>query len=434
MTAFAAPRPSVARSAWWWFADVLIPSVLFVGAFLVVATRFKPFPNLAEPLQPVSDAGDLVNQIGFSALFLAISAWVYFHSPGRLTPLLRPALLAVLGWCVVTVFTSWEPELSARRLAFALVVMGIAAMLPLLPKNLRHLAELLAAAALIVLAACYLGVLLAPNLAIHQATDIVEPALAGDWRGIYVHKNGAGASMVLFIFIGLFVARVRSLVLGLFIVALAGTFLIFTHSKTALTLVLPVLLISAIVVRCRRPTIGITIALTTLFALNLFSVGSIFFESIRDVIGAILPDPSFTGRTEIWEFALQHVAQRPVVGYGFAAFWGTDHVVYEMGGGSVWANAAAQAHNSYLNLALTIGIPGSLLAILWLVILPLVDFYRSASDPANSALRLLFLRTCLYGAFASSFESVFFQVTDVWLLLLLAVFGLRLLSVMHVRA
>jgi O-antigen ligase len=424
---FASKHPMVPRPLRRSIADVPIRSALFITAFLSVATSLHPFPNLTEPPQ-ITDVGDSVNQIGFSALFMAIGAWVYFNNPSRLTPVLRPVLLAGIAWCIITIFTSWEPSLAARRLAFALVVMSIAAMLLLLPKNLRHFAGLLAAVALIALAACYLGVLLVPNLAVHQATDFVEPALVGDWRGMFSHKNEAGSTMALFIFIGLFVARVRSPVLGALIAALAATFLIFTHSKTALTLVLPVLLISAIIARC-RPTVGVIVALGTLAVINLFSVGSIFFASIADVLGAILPDPSFTGRTDIWQFALQHVAQRPIMGYGFSAFWGTKEVVYGMSGSSVWGNAAAQAHNSYLNLALTIGIPGSALIVLWLIVLPLVDYYRSALEPANFAPRLLFLRICLYGACASSFESVFFQMSDVWFLLLISVFGLRLLSV-----
>ena len=417
-------RPSV--------ADMVFRSGLFVVAFLSVATSFRPFPNLGAA-QQISDAGDPLNQIGFSALFLAIGGWLCFNNPRRLMPLLRPALLALLGWCFITVFTSWEPSLAARRLAFALVVMSIAAMLLLLPKNLRHFGDLLAAVALITLAACYLGVLLVPNLAVHQASDLVEPALAGDWRGMFAHKNDAGSTMVLFIFIGLFVARVRNLILGALIVTLAATFLIFTHSKTPLTLVLPVLLISVIIVRCARPAVGIAVALVFVAVIAVFSIGSIFFEPIRDVLYAILPDPSFTGRTDIWQYAVQHVAQRPIMGYGFAAFWGSKEVAYGMGS-SIWENAAAQAHNSYINLALTIGIPGSALAVLWLVVLPLVDYYRSATEPANFALRILFLRTCLYGACASSFESVFFQMGAAWFLLLIAVFGLRQISVMRLQA
>ena len=433
MASFGPPQSTNPAAAVALDLDTLIRSVLFVAVFLAVATSFHPFPDLSAP-PDITDAGDRLNQIGFSLLFVATGAWVFFNNPGRLWPLLRPALLVVLSWCALTVLTSWEPSLAARRFVYALVIMSIAAMLLLLPKNLRHFADLLAVVALIVLVLCYLGVVFAPNLSIHQTSDFVEPDLAGDWRGLFAHKNEAGAVMALFIFVGLFVARARSVFLGVLVIALAVPFLIFTRDKTALTLLLPVLLISFVIGRFRRPAIGIAVTLSILLAMNLFSVGSLYLASVRDVLGALLPDPSFTGRTDIWQFALQHVAQRPITGYGFAAFWGTQQVVYGMGGNSIWANAAAQAHNSYVNLALTIGVPGSALVAFWLIVLPLADYYRGSREPATEALRLLLLRICLYGACASCFESIYFQMGDIWFMLLIAVFGLRLLSVSRLRA
>ena len=433
MTSYGTPSSVNPAAAAALNLDTFVPSVLFVAAFLAVATSFHPFPDLSAP-PDITDAGDRLNQFGFLLLFLATGAWVLLHNPARIWPLLRPTLLMVLGWCALSVLMSWEPSLAARRFAYALLVMSIAGMLLLLPKNLRHFADLLTAVALIVLALCYLGVLFAPNLSIHQASDFVEPDLAGDWRGLFSHKNEAGAVMVMFIFVGLFVARARSVFLGLLIAILAAIFLIFTHSKTALALLLPVLLISAMIGRWRRPAIGIAVMLSLVIAMNLFSVGSLYLGSVRDVLGALLPDPSFTGRTDIWQFALDHVAQRPITGYGFASFWGTSQVVYGMGGSSIWANAAAQAHNSYVNLALTIGIPGSALVAFWLIALPLADYYRAGSEPAADPLRLLLLRICLYGALASCFESIYFQMGDVWFMLLIAVFGLRLLSVARLRA
>ncbi len=32
---------------------------------------------------------------------------------------------------------------------------------------------------------------------------------------------------------------------------------------------------------------------------------------------AIMPDATFTGRTEIWQLGVQAVAQRPITGYGY---------------------------------------------------------------------------------------------------------------------
>ena len=40
-----------------------------------------------------------------------------------------------------------------------------------------------------------------------------------------------------------------------------------------------------------------------------------------------MSDTTFTGRNEIWAFALNHIGQRPFTGFGFQAFWGTSELV-----------------------------------------------------------------------------------------------------------
>jgi O-antigen ligase len=411
-------------------ADILIRSVLIAAVFLSLWFSFHPFPALDEPIE-VTEAGNLANQLGYSTLFVLLAAWNLCHQPQRLLLLVRPVLIVTLFWFALTVATSWDPAQSARRFAFALVIIGIAGMVLLLPKTPRHFADVIAVVVLIVLAACYLGVALAPQLTIHQASDALEPELAGDWRGVFGHKNEASAVMVLFVFIGIFVARVRSLGLGVIIVALALPFLFFTHSKTAMAALPLALIVSAIMARAAKPASGVAVALSLVVVLNLLSIGSIYIAPIRAVVGAIMPDATFTGRTEIWKFAIDHVAQRPITGYGFATFWGTEQVVYGMSG-ATWANTAAHAHNGYLDLALTIGIPGAVLVTLWLTVLPLVDYYRAPDEPASAALKMLFLRICVYAAYESCFETLFTQVGGLWLMLIAAAFGLRFLAVSRV--
>ena len=322
--------------------DTLLRSVLFLAAFLAAWISFHPFADLSLPPQAVVEGGDPANQIGYSTMFLAFAAWTYWHEPRRLMLLVRPVLVATVAWCVLSVMASWEPALAARRLAFELIVISIAAMLLLVPKNLRQFSDLLAAAALIVLAACYLGVFLLPQYAIHHATDFLEPEHAGEWRGVFPHKNNAGAAMVLFIFIGFYVARMRSVALGAAIVALAGIFLAFTASKTAIGVLPLSLILSGVIGRSRRAALGIAIVVTTLLVFELCSVGTVIFEPMQKLMQAIMPDATFTGRTEIWQLAVQAVAQRPFTGYGFSAFWGTPEVVYGFGDHPSWANAASR--------------------------------------------------------------------------------------------
>src|SRR5215472_7369151 len=396
-------------------ADTLVRTLLFVAAFLAAWISFHPFQSLAEPPQTVNEGGDIVNQLAFSGLFLALLAWTSFHEPQRILFAARPVLVILLLWIGLTCLTSWEPALAVRRFAFAVVLLGIGAMVLLLPKTARHFSDLIAAVALITLIACYLGVFLVPQLAVHQATDFLEPEHAGEWRGVFPHKNEAGAVMVMITFIGLFVLRMRSLALGGLISALALIFLGFSGSKTAMGVLPMVLVLSAVIGHTRRPVVGITLVVAILFAFNLFSVGTVIFPPVQKLVALVMPDATFTGRTDIWEVGVQAVARRPITGYGFSAFFGTPEVVYGLGENQTWANEATDAHNAYLNLALTIGLPGLLLTILWIVVLPIADFYRLPSDTRSAPMQLLFLRVCLYGILASCFESsIFQQVGEVW--------------------
>jgi O-antigen ligase len=413
--------------------DTLIRTVLLAAVFLVLWISFQPFASLAGPPELAeAGQGNLFNQVGYSLLFLALAGWSLAHHPARLLVLVRPILIASLLWIVLSVLNSWEPALAARRFTLTLIAIAIAGMAMLLPKNVRHFGDVMAAVVLVVLALCYLGVLFAPSLSIHQSTDLVEPELAGDWRGLFVHKNDASATMALFVFIGLFVGRVRSAALGGVIAILASVFLIFTHSKTSIAMLPVVLIVSAIMPRVRSRVLGIAVALSGIALFNLISLGSLYFEPLRNFLDLVLADATFTGRTDVWQFVLDHIKERPILGYGFWTFWGSPEVVYGMGGYAVWANTAGHAHNGFLDIALTIGIPGAILVVLWLVVTPLADFYSTPRDPYAGPLATLFLQVCLFMAYESCFEAMLLKEGGASLFLFAATFGLRFLSVSRV--
>jgi hypothetical protein len=62
-------------------------------------------------------------------------------------------------------------------------------------------------------------------------------------------------------------------------------------------------------------------------------------------------------------------------------------------------------------------------------VLPILDFYRSPHDAGVAPLETLFLRVCLFAAYASCFESRLLQEGTGGFFLFIAAFGLRLLSV-----
>ena len=401
-------------------------SVLFVAVLLCVWTSFNPFAS-ADQVFIVSDAGSNITQTGYSVMFVILAAWCFGHQPLRMLVLVRPILILALLWCVVSVVTSWEPALSGRRFLYALVMVGIAGMMLLVPKDKRHFADLMGIVALLLMAASYVGVALLPSLSIHQASDIIEPELAGAWRGIFGHKNGASAAMVVFVFSGLMLRSLGRRAVGLLIIALALPFLWFTHSRTALAELPLVVVISIFAKATRNPVIGVALTLATILGLNLVAIGSIYSPTLHSLLQDLYIDPTFTGRTDIWRFIIAHIAERPTTGYGFSTFWMTEHVVYgfkDMG----WVSSVSSGHNGYLDIALQVGIPGAFLMILWLVVAPLVDFYRVSYVPANDPVKLFFFRLLLFAALESCFESSFLLVNAFLVFLVWAGFSLRYMS------
>jgi len=414
---------------------VAVRSILFVLILLLAWVSVDPFPNLDDPRRAtIGDTADLVNQFAYVALAGSVAIYFLVHESWRLRPLVRPVYFAMLAWLAVSVATSVYPALSARRLIFAVLVIFLAAALPLLPSNLKRFCDLLAVVVIAILALCYAGVLLVPQLSIHQATDAVEPLLAGNWRGIFAHKNIAGVMMVNFIFFGLFIAKARNAIVGWPIVLAAGVFLYFAEAKSATALLPLVLVLSWAVERARSPALGALLLLAPLIIATLFTIGSLHFEAIREINEAVLSDPTFTGRNDIWQFALDHIGERPWLGHGFGAYWETPISYYQTAAVGSQATAASHAHNAFLDLAITIGIVGLLLAVLWTMVLPFLDFQRCKNAGAQPDLTRMFLRVWMFALYTCSFESVLFNRGDPhWFTMLVAMFGLRYLSVSRLK-
>ena len=406
--------------------------LMFVASFLLAWVSTNPFPSLGDArwLDPAS-TGELTNQLGYLTLG-ACACVVMLRDRFALRALMRPAYGLMLAWLIVSVATSSHPSLSLRRLGFALCVIALGAAVPLLPTSRERFCDLLALVATVVLVLCFAGVALMPDLAIHQITDLVEPRLAGNWRGIFYHKNVAGEMMGIFVFVGLFVARVRSLVIGGAIVAAALAFLFFTEAKSAMGF-LPLTLLLAWTSR-RGWSVALRLAafFVVVAGLNTLGIGSILSPTIAGFAERHMSDPTFTGRTEIWQLALDYIPKRPVFGYGYGAFWQTDEVMFaKSSNDGLGAAMADHAHNAVLNLAVTIGIPGAVLALLWALVLPLKDLAGCLRRQTDPALTNLFLRIWAFALANCSFESILFARGDaMWFTMLVAMFGLRYLAVL----
>jgi O-antigen ligase len=401
----------------------------FVGALLLAWVSMRPFIDLSDMLLTEVTMGNEIWTYAAFAGFAVLTVALALRDGARgFATLLSPVYLALGGWIVMTVVMSIEPGTSARRLVLALCVAAVAASLMLLPKTQTELRHWLAAAILMLLTVCYLGVLLMPNLSIHLATDAQEPALAGAWRGVFGHKNMAAGMMAMLLFLGIYVVRAGSSLAGGIAVGLTLLFLINTEGKSALALCLAVLVLTSLATMIRSFWIRAAVLLMPLVLLNMIGIGSVVSENLAAISRALPFDASFTGRTDIWTFGLQAAQLKLWTGYGFSAFWGSS-AVRNLPQGMEWAATAAHSHNGYLDITLAMGLPGLALLITAFVIGPLREFHAADEGGNNGPLAQALLQVWLFGLYLSSLESFFFDRADpMWFTMLVAMFGLHYLA------
>lgn len=400
---------------------------LFMATFLFFWITVSPFVDLTGEavLDPSAGNSNRLNQIVSLLLFAATLAYGLAHPMRHV--ILQPRLLLGLlfSWFLAVSLIGAHPMFGIKAVVLAVIVTINASIYLLLPSSERQFARLLGIGTLMALALSYYGIVFKPALAIHQASELREPMNAGLWRGHFPHKNSAAAAMVVASFFGLFVWRAWSRLAGAAIVGLSVLFLLHTGGKTSSAMLPATLLVAWAFERFRFLRIPIVVGGLALF--NFVAVGSAAFRPLGELVESLGIDATFTNRADIWRFAFSQLVERPLTGYGVKAFWQTSALVH--GGGTIetWAVAAANGHNSYLDIALMTGIPGLALTLVWLVGLPLRHIARLPAEAQRSPLTRLYVRIWLYALFNACLESLFFEGGNMlWFTMLVAIYGFSL--------
>ena len=214
----------------------------------------------------------------------------------------------------------------------------------------------------------------------------------------------------------------------------AFVFLVYSGGKSALGMVLLAGVVAFLVDRARSLPAKALAAFGPLGLIGFLTVGSIVSETARSILGALPVDATFTGRTEIWSFAIDALAAHPWKGQGFEAFWYSDAVRFGAEDSTRWMVDVATSHNSYVDLALTIGLPGLGLVLIALLVVPLRDFHRTLDTRQNTEFARFFLVLWLFSLYLGTFEAFFLsRVNPMWFVFALAVCGLRFTARFEVR-
>lgn len=378
---------------------------LFVGFLLLVFIGVTPFKS--EPLATEvgvvvqNGAGDALRQICYLAVFALLVFTAVRQRGGEIFATLPVVLLGLLVWCVASSVWSPDPVVTIRRAGLATVLV-ISAILGVETVGSERSLVLWRWVLLAVLAINLVSVKFVPA-AVHQLGE-VDPQLVGNWRGVYGHKNIAGSvgAMTALIFLFMPARGFWTKLFDFAVVAVAGLFLVGTHSKSSIGLLAVAVMAGAVYRVAWRKELDRTIALVVMGLVVV--IGAVLLLADQAEIAKLLADPTqFTGRTEIWNAELAHIRDHPLLGSGFGTFAGTGKTSPLAPYISGWVIGASNGHNGYLQLLVTVGGVGFVLAMIALLLIPALSFWRRGDLGLKALLFSLFVFLVLHNLMETDF-------------------------------
>jgi exopolysaccharide production protein ExoQ len=403
----------------------LMPSLAFIALLLLIFAGLDAFspPPLVIVFAGVREAsqGDVLRQIAYLGVAAVIGLGAmqrYGFGALRVMPF---SLGLLLAWCLASAFWTPEPDLVLRRAGLEVVIVA----------SLLFSVETVGAQRAFTIWRWLLAVVLLVNFlsiplipAARHVAGEADPALVGNWRGLYGHKNVAGSVCAMTAILFLFTKTGWRNFIGITIAIAACVFLFFTHSKSSEGF-LVIALLAGLAYRIGwRDGLSRAILLA-LVVLSLCGIAA-FVLLDADVITRALADPAeFTGRSAIWAGELRYIVDHPLLGAGFGTFTDTggqsplQHYVT----GS-WVAGVSHGHNGYLQVLVTIGGVGFALILLAVVIGPLRRFW--ALDWDESAFKPMLFALFVFLLLHNFMESDFLEGDGVaWAAMLLVIAALN---------
>lgn len=246
------------------------------------------------------------------------------------------------------------------------------------------------------------------------------------YTGYFLGKNSSGQCAA----IGLILAfheilhPGRRRAAGIVFAAVSGLVLYLSNSKTSIGLALLVPVLAAVTLFPAFMFPGIRIRISPGIIILMIPACYIVLSNVSGfnmnrVSYIIYGDPTFTGRTHIWDFVNSEIARRPLLGWGYQSFWlvGPDGPSFLHARG--WVRSMPHAHSGYLDTMLELGYIGFTLLLLFIVA-TLHSIGRLADrDPVRA---WIVLSLVLFVIVTNFLESTWMRSFDfLWIVYLIAV-------------
>jgi exopolysaccharide production protein ExoQ len=379
---------------------------IFFAFLLVVFVGRQPFtpPAAGVPDLQTNGAGDIIRQILYLMFFggLTIGA-LQKRSLGAIA-IVPPMLGLLVLWCLLSSVWATPQDVSLRRAILQAVLVG----------SIVFGTDVVGPERCLAMWRWILGAILIVNLvsipivptAVHLPGE-TDPALVGNWRGMFVHKNLAGSMSVITAVLFITAGIERKRAFNFAMAGLAIFMLVMTHSKSSLGLLPVALLAGAGYWAAWRSQADRMIGLAA--AVLVAALFGTWLELDWDSVMRVLSDPaSFTGRTEIWNAELNYIRDHWLLGSGFGTFTdtgGPSPLAQYVSGD--WVKAVSHGHNGYLQMGFMLGSVGLVLTVLAFVVVPLVQFWPI--DRPRLLIKAMMFAIFVFLILHNFIESDFFQ-------------------------
>jgi exopolysaccharide production protein ExoQ len=303
------------------------------------------------------------------AIALARSAQVK-----KLLRSMNPFLLAFYVLVAASIVWSIEPGITMKRLVTASTILLDAIALAVATWRPARFQSVLRPVLTALLLASIVFVMMEPALAIEQSSQI---ELVGAWHGLTAQKNAFGslAAIAFLLWLHGYLAKETPIWQAIPGAVIAAVCLLSSRSSTSImatafaAILMLMMLRSPPGLRRYLPyLIAIFVSALLLYSLavlNLLPGSGTLLSPITALTGK---DLTFSGRTAIWAIMNEHIAQRPLLGSGYGAYWVQKPDSPSMAMLQRLYFYPTEGHNGYLDVIDDLGMVGGVCLFGYLIV------------------------------------------------------------------
>jgi exopolysaccharide production protein ExoQ len=285
----------------------------------------------------------------------------------------NPYLLVFVALAAASVLWSIDPGVTLRRVLRVVTMVMVSIAFVLMSWQTTRFQNVIRPILTLLLVGSIIFVMMAPELAIDQSD---YAALVGAWHGLATQKNGLGslASIALILWLHAWLSKERPWWMASFGVAVSLICLVNSRSSTSLMNaafscpLLYMLMRPPVALRRYLPHLivlfVVALLVYSLAVLNLIPGSSTLLSPIAMITGK---DQTFSGRTAIWAIVNEHIAQRPILGSGYGAYWVLSPESPSMEMQRRLSFYPTEGHNGYLDVINDLGYVGALCLLGYLI-------------------------------------------------------------------